>query len=81
MKITATARPFILEFTASGNIYPITSEEAQNLLDAYPAVHVSSNVVVLQGHNTADAMQRCILRPATHGGGPAFVITIEVKES
>jgi len=74
MKITAALRPFTLTFHASGHQYPLTAEEAQRLLDEYPAVTATANRVVLPGHNTSRAIERSTLRPATLGGGPAFVI-------
>ena len=72
MTITAATRPFLLTFHASGHTYPLTSEEVQRLLDEYPAVKVSANRVVLQGHNTPRASERTTIQPATRGGGPAF---------
>lgn len=74
MKISTVARPYILTFNASGHSYPLTSEDAQRLLDEYPAVTATRNRVVLQGHNTSRASERSVIRPATLGGGPAFVI-------
>lgn len=79
MKITAIARPFILTFHSSGHSYPLTSDEAQRLLDEYPAVRATRNRVVLPGHNTSRVAERATLRPATLGGGPAFIITREAK--
>jgi hypothetical protein len=64
-KITCRQMPFILTFVGSGQHYLLTSEEAQRLLDAYPAVTVSKYRVMLQGHNTSRASDRTILRPAT----------------
>lgn len=78
-KITATARPFLLTFHATRTTYPLTAEEAQRLLDDYPAVTATRNRVVLPGHNTSRASERCTLRPATLGGGPAFIIEKEVS--
>lgn len=74
MKITAVQRPFRITFLATHTSYPLTSEEAQRLLDEYPVVSATRNRVVLQGHNTNKASERTILRPATVGGGPAFVL-------
>lgn len=74
MKITAAQRPFLLTFHATGTTYPLTSDEAQRLLDEYPAVRATRNRVVLVGHNTGDPKQRTTIRPATVGGGPAFII-------
>lgn len=68
MKITANARPFLL--TMSGHTYPINAEEAQRLLDEYPAERAAVNRVVLRGGGS----NRATLQPATLGGGPAFVI-------
>lgn len=74
IKITAVSRPFLLTFLATRQTYPLTSEEAQRLLDEYPAVSATKYRVVLQGHNTASASERTVLQPATRGGGPAFII-------
>lgn len=73
-KITAIARPFILTFLATGQSYLLTSEEAQRVLNEYPAYKATRNRVILHGHNTASPRERTVLRPATLGGGPAFVI-------
>lgn len=75
LKITTVARPYILTFRASGHSYPLTAEEAQRLLDEYPAVTATRNRVILQGHNTSDPRQRTTIAPATIGGGPAFIIS------
>ena len=77
MHISTVARPYILTFLASGTSYPLTSDEAQRLLDEYPAVKATRNRVVLPGHNTPDPKQRVVLQAATLGGGPAFKIKIE----
>lgn len=74
MKITATERPFVITFRATGSSYIVTHEGAQRVLDEYPAVSAKPNHVVLPGHNTADPKQRVDLKPATRGGGPAFLI-------
>lgn len=74
MKITTVDRPYTLTFVATGTSYSLTSAEAQCLLDNYPAVSATRNKVVLQGHNSTWASERTILRPATLGGGPAFII-------
>jgi hypothetical protein len=73
-RITAMARPFVLTFHASGHSYTLTSDEAQRLLDEYPAVLASAYRVVLPGHNTSRAADRATLRASTRGGGPAFVV-------
>lgn len=75
MKILVVDRPYLLTFLSSGHTYPLTSAEAQRLLDEYPAVRATRNRVVLPGHNTSQASERSIIRPATVGGGPAFIIT------
>jgi hypothetical protein len=72
--VLAVERPFLLTFRSSGHTYAITREEAQRLLDEYPAVYASKFRVVLQGHNSSRATDRSVLRPATVGGGAAFVI-------
>lgn len=74
MKISTVERPYLLTFHASGHTYPLTSEEAQRLLDEYPAVRATKYRVVLPGHNTSRVAERSTIRPATLGGGPAFVI-------
>jgi len=75
MKIQTVPRPYTLTFHGTGTSYQLTSEEAQRLLDEYPAVSATRNKVVLQGHNSGKACDRTSLRPATLGGGPAFVVT------
>jgi hypothetical protein len=73
-KVTVTARPYVITFHATGTTYPLTSEDAQRLLDEYPAVLATRHRVVLPGHNTADPKQRTTIRPATRGGGAAFIV-------
>ena len=74
MKITTTARPYLLTFHASGHTYQLSAMEAQRLVDEYPAVTATRNRVVLPGHNTSRVAERSTIRPATIGGGPAFLI-------
>lgn len=74
MKVNAVNRPYTLTFRATGTSYLLTSEEVQRLLDEYPVISATRNHVVLPGHNTGDAAQRCDIRPATRGGGPAFTV-------
>lgn len=74
MKISVVERPYTLTFHSSGHSYPLTSEEAQRLLDEYPAVTATRNKVVLVGHNSSKAVDRSSIRPATLGGGSAFII-------
>lgn len=76
MRIYTVERPYLLTFNGSGHTYLITSEEAQRLLNEYPAVSASRNRVVLPGHNlpASDRASRSTLVPATLGGGPAFII-------
>lgn len=74
MRIYTVERPYLLTFHYDGMSYLITGEEAQRLLDEYPAVKANTARVVLVGHNTPDPKQRTTLRPATAGGGPAFRI-------
>ena len=63
MKITAVKRPYTLTFLSSGHTYPLTSEDAQRLLDEYPA----------------RASERTVILPATAGGGPAFIVDKEQR--
>ena len=72
-KVTVVARPYVLTFQSSGNSYPTTSEDAQRLIDGYPVLTATKYRVVLRG----ESGERCVLRPATVGGGPAF--TVEAK--
>jgi len=76
-KINTVARPYVLTFQGSGNSYLLTSEEAQRLIDEYPHVTATRYRVVLSGHNSSRAYDRTILRPATIGGGPAFILERE----
>lgn len=64
----------LLKLLSTGRVYPVTSEQAQRLLDEYPAMRATKHRVVLQGHNTSKASERTVLSPATLGGGPTFVI-------
>lgn len=75
MPIRTMPRPYILTFHSSGHTYPLSAVEAQRLLDEYPPVRANSQRVVLPGHNTSNPAERCTLRPATRGGGAAFVIS------
>lgn len=77
MRIKTTPRPYILTFRSSGHSYTIAADEAQRLLDAYPAVTATSRKVVLVGHNSAHAYDRTVLTPATRGSGPAFILESE----
>lgn len=74
MKVRAVDRPYVLVFHSSGNAYPLSSGEAQRLLDEYPPILATRNRVVLPGHNTLNPKERATLRPATLGGGPAFIV-------
>jgi hypothetical protein len=74
IKINTVERPYTLTFHSSGHVYPISHWEAQRLIDEYPAVIATRNRVVLQGHNSYHANDRSTIRPATLGGGPAFLI-------
>jgi hypothetical protein len=74
MTITAIDRPFVVTFLATGTSYPMAADECQRLLNEYPAVTATRNRVVLHGHNTPDPRRRVVIRPATVGGGPAFVV-------
>lgn len=71
MQIQTVPRPYILTFSQSGNAYPLTSDEAQALIDTYPVIRASRNVVRLKSEGTGYAQ----LNPATLGGGSAFVVT------
>lgn len=77
LTISTVSRPYLLTFVSSGHSYPLTSADAQRLLDEYPAVSATRNRVVLHGHNSSRASDRTILTPATRGGGPAFLVVRE----
>ena len=75
MNVNTVSRPYLLTFHSSGHSYPATSEEAQRLIDGNPVVTATRNKVVLQGDGGGSWLHRVTLRPATRGGGPAFVVT------
>ena len=75
MNVHTVKRPYTLTFRATGQRYPLTSDEAQRLIDEYPVVTATRNRVVLQGHNTGKASERTTITPATVGGGPAFTVS------
>lgn len=82
MKVYVTERPYILIFLDSGNSYQLTSEEAQRIIDNYPVLYASRNMVKLQLHNSKGV--GAILKPATLGGGPAFTVekvTVALRSS
>ncbi len=74
MTIRTVARPYLLTFHSSGHTYPLTSAEAQRLIDEYPAISATRNRVILVGHNSSKAYDRTTIRPATLGGGIAFEV-------
>ena len=69
MKVSTVPRPYILSFQ-HGMTYPLTSEEAQRLIDNYPAKSATKYCVILR----ADDGRNCSITPATLGGGPAFTL-------
>jgi len=70
MTITVTPRPYLLTF-ANGHAYRLSSDEAQRLLDNYPAISATRRRVVLRG----DDGSRSTLIPATRDSLPAFTLT------
>lgn len=64
MRIYAVERPYILR-SRDGSAFLLTSEEAQRILDAYPAT-VRGGEAHLKGGGK--------ISPATLGGGPAFQV-------
>jgi hypothetical protein len=70
MKITATARPFIL--TAGGHSYRLSSVEVQRLLDTSTPSQSSPNKITLTVMGVTS-----VIRPATRGGGPAFTFAAD----
>lgn len=69
--IHTVARPYLLTFASTGQTYPISSGDAQRLIDGYPAITATRTRVVLR----ADDETACILQAATRGGGPAFLMS------
>jgi hypothetical protein len=63
-KVWTVERPYLM--VTGGAWFPLSSEDAQRLVDASTVVTATSQRVVLDG-GTA-------LHPATLGGGPAFVV-------
>jgi len=70
MTILATNRPYVLTFHTSGHSYPLSADDTQRLLDNYPALRATRYQVTLRG----DDGTRSTIRPATRGGGPAFLL-------
>lgn len=76
--VRTVARPYTLTFRATdpgetySSSYPLSSEEAQRLLDEYPVVRALPNFVSLRPDQPGLISE---LRPATLGGGAAFEIT------
>ena len=62
-------RPYLLHFPATGTSYPISSEEAQRLIDSYPVMSGSNSERLFLRGDDGHISQ---LYPATLGGGPAF---------
>lgn len=71
IRVQTVSRPYQLVFHGSGNVYMLTSEEVQRLIDSHPIVSATKYRVVLQGYN---ARERTSIRPATIGGGAAFIV-------
>lgn len=73
MKVRTVERPYVLTFDyAQSGAYPLSSAEAQRLIDAYPVVKATANCVTLLT-DQPDRM-KSFLRPATLGGEPAFEV-------
>jgi hypothetical protein len=79
MTVTATRRPYAIEFAADAPVppfskdrYPFTADEAQRLLDQN-----ASKIVTATAHKVVmhTGSMTITLRPATRGGGAAFTIT------
>jgi hypothetical protein len=69
MRVQTVARPYTLTFQETRTSYPLSSVEAQRLIDNYPVISATRNRVVLRGDGTTS-----VLTPATLGGGNAFVV-------
>lgn len=70
MNVETVERPYTLTFRATNTSYPLTREEADRLIAEYPVIHAKANAVHLRG----DDGYPVIIRPATLGGGPAFIV-------
>lgn len=87
MKITATDRPFVLACDtdhAPISYYTLSAEEIQRLLDdpSTKIVRATPNRVVMARdweHDGVAGTTRSVIYPATHGGGPAFIIEREAR--
>lgn len=62
VRIYTVERPYILSYR-DGSSFLLTSEEAQRILDAYPATVRGGEAHLKEGGK---------ISPATLGGGPAF---------
>lgn len=77
ISVRTVERPYLITFTYAqkpreyGGTYPLTSAEAQKLLDEYPILSASPRRVIIRGEGST----RCVLKPATLGGGVAFVVS------
>jgi len=69
VRVYAVDRPYILSYR-DGKAFLLTGEEAQRILDAYPAT-VRGSVVYLKDE---EGEIIATLSPATLGGGPAFQV-------
>jgi hypothetical protein len=63
MRVYTIARPYTL--LSGGNRWPLTSDEAQRLLDSSVVAATPNRVMLVAG---------AAIIPATAGGGPAFFI-------
>jgi len=68
MKAYTVGRPYTLTFTTSRAEFPLTSEEASELLRTSAIVSATPDRVLLAG------AQGPVIQPATRGGGPAFFL-------
>ena len=66
MSIEVANRPLLL--VSGDSAFPISSEQARNLIDYYTCIALKPNACHLQ----AAGGHLCVIRPATLGGGRTF---------
>jgi len=74
MTVTTVDRPYLMTLPQRGYgiSFPLSSTEAQEMLDHNPVITATRERVVLHDVNNARWIE---LTPATLGGGAAFVLT------
>lgn len=71
-RVHVQQRPYVLTFVDTGQSYRLTSDEAERLVQSEVILYASRNLVKFERHNSTGVGS--ILRAATVGGGPAFIV-------